>query len=259
MGEFVQIETEDATAILTITREKALNALNSSVLGELRTAFKELSRDAKVRSVIITGAGNKAFIAGADIAVMKDMDPKDAKIFVDKGHETMNMIQDCEKPVIAAVNGFALGGGLELALSCDFIYASENAKFGLPEVGLGLYPGFGGTQRLSRAIGPNRARELIFTGRMIGALEAEHWGIVNKVCAPEQLLEEARKTTTENNQKGPLAVSLAKRVINEGKDEALKDGLEAEKRHFPDCFNTEDLKEGVAAFLEKRKPAFKGQ
>lgn len=259
MGEFVQIETEDGTALVTVTREKAMNALNSNVLGELQNAFNELSRDAKVRCVIITGAGDKAFIAGADIAAMKDMTEKDAEIFVEFGHKTMNTIQNCQRPVIAAVNGFALGGGLELALSCDFIYASEKAKFALPEVGLGLYPGFGGTQRLSRAIGPNRARELIFTGRMISAVEAERWGLVNKVCAPEQLLEEARKTATEINQKGPIAISRAKRVINEGKDEPLNDGLEAEKRHFPGCFNTEDLKEGLAAFLEKRKPEFKGQ
>lgn len=259
MGEFIKTETADGTALVTVSREKALNALNQGVLEELRTAFQDLSGDAAVRSVILTGAGDKAFVAGADIAAMAKMSPDEAGRFAQLGHEAMSAVQNCRKPVIAAVNGFALGGGLELALSCDFIYASEKAKFGLPEVGLGLYPGFGGTQRLSRAIGPNRARELIFTGRMIGAAEAIAWGIVNQIVAPEGLLDAVRQTAAEINQKGPVAIRLAKQVINEGKDEPLQRGLDLERDIFPKCFESEDLKEGLAAFLEKRKPEFKGQ
>ena len=259
MGEFIKTETADHTALVTITREKALNALNREVLEELRTTFQDLSGDAQVRSVILTGAGDKAFVAGADIAAMSKMSPEQAAGFAALGHSAMDAVQNCKKPVIAAVNGFALGGGLELALSCDFIYASEKAKFALPEVSLGLYPGFGGTQRLSRAIGPNRARELVFTGRIIGASEALAWGIVNQVLAPESLLETARKTAAEINKKGPIAVQLVKRVINEGKDEPLQSGLDLERKVFPDCFATEDLKEGLAAFMEKRAADFKGK
>lgn len=259
MGEYIKIETSENTALVTISREKALNALNKGVLEELKAIFQDLSGDHTVRSAIVTGAGDKAFVAGADIAAMAQMSPEEAGRFAHLGHQAMSAVQNCRKPVIAAVNGFALGGGLELALSCDFIYASEKAKFGLPEVGLGLYPGFGGTQRLSRAIGPNRARELIFTGRMIGADEALAWGIVNRLATPESLLDTALETAREINQKGPVAVRLAKQVINEGKDESLQQGLDLERDVFPKCFESEDLKEGLAAFLEKRKPAFKGQ
>ncbi len=259
MGEFVQIEASDGTAVVTITREKALNALNAGVLQELKSAFQELDRDTKIRSVIITGAGDKAFVAGADIAAMREMSPEEAGQFAANGHSTMDTIAACSKPVIAAVNGFALGGGLELALSCDFIYASEKAKLGLPEVGLGLYPGFGGTQRLARAIGPAKAKELIFSARMISAQQGADWGIVNKICSPETLLDEAKKCAAEINSKGPVAVSLSKKVINEGKDEPIKAGLGIELKHFGDCFKTEDLKEGLAAFLEKRKAEFQGK
>lgn len=259
MGEFVQVEMSDQISLVTLTREKALNALNANVLKELKSTFDDLNGNSEIRSIIITGAGDKAFIAGADIAAMSKMTVREAAAFTELGHETMNTIEACDKPVIAAVNGFCLGGGLELALSCDFIYASEKAKLGLPEVGLALYPGFGGTQRLSRAIGPARARELIYTGKMLSASEALEWGIVNRVCPAETLLDDARATASEIAQKGPVAVSLAKKVINQGKDESIALGLEIEKGSFPLCFSTEDLKEGLSAFLEKRKAAFKGK
>jgi len=259
MGEFIKVENKEGIANVTVTREKALNALNAEVLKELRQTFSELSGNPEVRSVIITGAGDKAFIAGADIAAMSKMTVSEAAAFAELGHETMNTIAACSQPVIAAVNGFCLGGGLELALSCDFIYASEKAKLGLPEVGLGLYPGFGGTQRLSRIVGPAKAKELIFSARMLSAEQAAAWGIVNKVCAPESLLEEAQKCAAEINTKGPVAISLAKKVINQGHNESLTVGLELEKGSFARCFDTEDLKEGLAAFLEKRAADFKGK
>jgi enoyl-CoA hydratase len=259
MGEFVKVETKEGTSVVTVSREKALNALNPDVLKELRKTFQELSGNPEVRSIIITGSGDKAFIAGADIVAMSKMSVPEAAEFTEIGHATMNTISSCRKPVIAAVNGFCFGGGLELALSCDFIYASEKAKIGLPEVGLGLYPGFGGTQRLSRAIGSARAKELIFSARTLTAQGALEWGIVNKVCSPETLIEEAGKCAAEINSKGPVSVALAKKVINEGKDESLAVGLEIEKGSFALCFSTEDLKEGLTAFLEKRKPEFKGK
>lgn len=259
MGEFVEIQMKGPVARVTVTREKALNALNATVLKELHQTFQDLNGNSEIRAIIITGAGDKAFIAGADIAAMAEMTVREAAAFASLGHETMNSIAACDKPVIAAVNGFCLGGGLELALSCDFIYASNKAKLGLPEVGLALYPGFGGTQRLSRAIGLNRARELIYTGRILSAEEAHSWGIVNKLCPPEELLVSAEATAGEIAAKGPVAVSLAKKVINRGVDESLAVGLELEKGAFPLCFGTEDLKEGLGAFLEKRKPNFKGK
>ena len=171
----------------------------------------------------------------------------------------MNAVENCRRPVIAAVNGFCLGGGLELALACDFIYASEKAKLGLPEVGLGLFPGWGGTQRLTRLLGKNRAKEVIFSGRMFTAVEAYQMGIVNKVCKPETFLTDCRAVAEEISKKGPIAVSLAKRLINEACNTALTEGLALERSAFSDCFKTEDLKEGLAAFLEKRAPQFKGR
>ncbi len=259
MGEFVHIETKDHTSTVTITREKALNALNADVLKELHAAFTDLSHNPEVRSIIITGAGDKAFVAGADIAAMSKMSVSEAAAFAETGHQTMNAIANCPKPVIAAVNGFCLGGGMELALSCDFIYASDKAKMGLPEVGLGLYPGFGGTQRLSRVVGLAKTKELVFSARMISAQQAADWGIINKLCTPETLLEEAGKCAAEINSKGPVAVSLAKKVISNGADESLDVGLELEKGSFAQCFDTDDLKEGLAAFMEKRAAAFQGK
>jgi enoyl-CoA hydratase len=206
----------------------------------------------------VTGAGEKAFVAGADIASMRNMSADEAKIFGQKGHAAMDALGSLPFPVIAAVNGFALGGGCELALACDFIYASERAKFGQPEVNLGVIPGFGGTQRLARRVSVGVARELIYTGNIIDAQEALRIGLVNKVLPADQLLAEAKKTAQLIAQKGPLAIRYAKRVIGEGLDNTLGDGNEIEVDTFAACFRTQDQKEGMSAFLEKRAANFKG-
>lgn len=255
----ILLQIQDGLATVTISREKAMNALNPDVLKELRQAVTELGANQEVRVIIVTGAGEKAFVAGADISAMSQMSPADAQEFGKLGHATMNAVDQCQKPVIAAVNGFCLGGGLELALSCDFIYASEKAKLGLPEVNLGLFPGWGGTQRLSRLIGKNRAKEFIFSARILSAPEAFAFGIVNKLCKPEELMNDVRAVATEIGKKGPLAVGFAKQVINGGYDLPLLDGLGKELTTFPKCFETEDLKEGLAAFLGKRPANFKGK
>lgn len=257
--QFLLLEKKDWIATVTVNREKAMNALNPDVLKEIRDCFSSLSNDSEVRAVMITGAGEKAFIAGADIAAMNQMTPAEALEFARLGHSAMNAIDQCRKPVIAAVNGFCLGGGLELSLSCDFIYASEKARLGLPEVGLGLFPGWGGTQRLPRLVGKGKAKEVILTGRLFSAQEAFAFGIVNKVCKPEELLNDARTTAAEIAKKGPAAVAMAKQMINEGFDLPLPQGLSREVETFPKCFSTEDLKEGLAAFLEKRPAQFKGK
>jgi enoyl-CoA hydratase len=253
------IETNQGFTVIKINRPQALNALNGEVLQEISAAFREIDENPEIKAVAITGAGEKAFVAGADIAVMKEMSALDAKQFCDLGHHTMRWIETCPKPVIAAINGFCFGGGLELALACDFIYASELAKLGLPEVNLGLFPGFGGTQRLSRLIGKNRAKEMIYTAKTLTAQEAKEWGIVNKVCGPLELLKDVELTAREIMKKGPVAVKLAKQVINEGSDLDLVSGLALERATFPIIFATEDRNEGVGAFLEKRKAEFKGK
>ena len=256
------VENEVATwwlAVVTINRPKALNAINDVVLTELTKAFRDIRHESRIKGVIVTGAGDKAFVAGADISAMQNMTVLEAEHFVELGHRCMRTIETCRVPVIAAVNGFALGGGMELALSCDFIYASSNAKLGLPEVNLGIFPGFGGTQRLGRLIGKNRAKELIYTARILSAQEAFDIGIVNKVSEPNQLMEEVKKTIGTILKKGPVAIALAKKVINEGTDLSLEAGLKLEESTFPMIFATEDKNEGVKAFLEKREANFKGK
>ncbi len=255
----ILIENNQGLNTVRINRPAALNALNPEVLSELCTFFHEVNKNSEIRAVVITGAGDKAFIAGADIAAMKNMTSIEAKQFCDLGHRVMKQIQNAHKPVIAAVNGFCLGGGLELALSCDFIYASENAKLGLPEANLGIFPGFGGTQRLPRLIGKNKAKELIFTARMLSAADALSWGIVNKVTAPADLLKEVETTAREIMKKGPVAIQLAKQSVNEGTDLDINSGLAIEQALFPTVFSTEDKLEGITAFLEKRKAEFKGK
>ena len=252
------IEAEEGIAILKINRPQVLNALNRETLLELRQALKEVDGKKDVRAVILTGEGDKAFVAGADIAEMKDMNSAEALVFSRLGHEALGMIENLSKPVIAAVNGFALGGGLEIALACDFIYASEKAKLGVPEVTLGIFPGFGGTQRLPRLIGKGRAKELIFTGKMIDAHEAYDLGIVNKVFPPDKLMEEATKTARAIAQNGPVAVGMAKGSVNAGYDEGREEGEAIEMVAWGNAFATRDQKEGMGAFLEKRKPQFKG-
>ncbi len=253
------VENNEGVVTLKINRPQAMNALNPEVLMDLAVFAHEINKNSEIKAVILTGAGEKAFVAGADIAAMKDMTALQAKEFCDLGHRVMNQIQNAHKPVIAAVNGFCLGGGLELALSCDFIYASENAKLGLPEVNLGIFPGFGGTQRLPRLIGKNRAKELIFTAKMLSAQEAYEWGIVNKVTPAADLLTAVHSTVQEILKKGPLAIQLSKQAVNQGTDLDINSGLAIEKAIFPTIFSTEDKKEGITAFLEKRKADFKGK
>jgi len=256
--QVVQLTHEGALSTLTISRPAVLNALNVEVLVAIKRAADEVRGRRETRCLIVTGAGEKAFVAGADIAGFRGATPEQARVLATKGHVAMDAIASLPIPVIAAVNGFALGGGCELALACDFIYASERARFGQPEVNLGILPGFGGTQRLARRVNAGVARELIYTGAIIDAQEALRIGLVNRVFPSESLLDEARKTAALIAQKAPLAVGYAKRVINEGLDNSLRDGNEIEIDAFVECFKSADKEEGVSAFLEKRAASFKG-
>lgn len=253
------IETADGVATLTVNRPEALNALNCELLKELECALYGLDLDAAVKVVVLTGAGEKAFVAGADIREMAEMNSYQGHAFAQQGQRVMLLMEKMTKPVIAAVNGFALGGGLELALACDFIYASQKAKLGFPEVTLGILPGFGGTQNLSRLIGPNKANELIFTGKLLTADKACAWGIVNEVFAPEELLAKTMEAAAGIARVGELGVSYAKDAIANGLNMSKVDGFRYEASLFGVLFATEDQKEGMGAFLEKRKPVFKGK
>lgn len=245
---------------LTINRPKALNALSSEVLTEMSDALRQLSEMTydHARALIITGAGEKAFVAGADIKELSDLNEEQAQHFARRGQSTFHELNLLKIPVIAAVNGFALGGGCELALSCDFIYASEKAKFGLPEVSLGLIPGFGGTVRMSRAIGMRRARELTFSGEMINADEAYRIGLANKVFPADQLLPEVRKKVDLIISRAPVAVAHAKKSMNLAWDMEVEEAQKMEAQQFSELFNTEDCKEGTKAFIEGRKAVFQG-
>ncbi|MDY6848456.1 MAG: enoyl-CoA hydratase/isomerase family protein [Geoalkalibacter sp.] len=253
------IEKNNGIVQLTINSPQTLNALNSAVLGELECALYELDRDDDVKVVILTGAGEKAFVAGADIKEMAAMSAFEGQQFALNGQRVMLMMEKMKKPVIAAVNGYALGGGLELALGCDFIYASQKARLGFPEVTLGIIPGFGGTQNLSRRIGVARANELIFTGKMVDAAKAAEWGIVNEVFAPEELLPKALETARSIAKLGTLAIASAKNAIANGLNMGKEDGFRYEASLFGVLFATEDQKEGMGAFVEKRKAEFKGK
>lgn len=255
----ILVETRDNIATISINRPKVLNALNLETVEELEQAVRQAGDRADVRVIVITGAGDKAFVSGADIAAMREMGKSQAAEFAGAGHRCMNAIENCPRPTIAAVNGYALGGGTELAIACDIIVASENAKFGLPEVKLGLYPGFGGTQRLPRLIGASRAREMIFTGRIITAREAFGWDLVNHVYPQAELMENVMRMASEIAANSPVAVSAAKRVVREGLDMHRNDGLKNEQQQFSNLFTTDDRIEGMTAFLEKRKPNFKGK
>jgi enoyl-CoA hydratase len=257
--ENITLKVEDSICLLTINRPAALNALNTVLLNELYKAVQDIENDEDIRVVVITGAGEKAFVAGADITELATLNALQGKYFVANGHRTMSSLQKLPIPVIAAVNGFALGGGLELALACDFIYASETAKFGLPEITLGLIPGFGGTQRLARIIGKNMAKELIFTGKMISAADGLQLGFVNKVLPPDQLMAEAIKTAKTIAAKGKVSLNAAKQAINQGLNVDLATACEIEIDAFALCMASEDAKEGTLAFLEKRKPKFDGK
>lgn len=248
---------EETIARVRINRPKSLNALNSDVLGGILEAFDHIERAPDVRCVILTGEGEKAFVAGADIANMSSLGPVPIADYVELGQRVMRRIETFKSPVIAAVNGFALGGGLELALACDIIIASSNAKVGQPEVNLGIIPGFGGTQRLLLRCGAGVARRLVLTGDIISAEEALSMGVVDMVVAPEALVETSRAMAERIAAKGPLAVSGAKRVINEAQESLLLSGLRHEVEEFLTLFASRDREEGMSAFLQKRSPEFK--
>lgn len=255
----ILLSFEGEIGILTINRPKALNALNMETLQEIQMGVEEVKGHSEMKVLILTGSGEKAFVAGADIAEMRGMSSIEALNFSKLGHLTLKMIQDLDRPVIAAVNGYALGGGTEVALACDFIYASENARFGLPEVTLGIFPGFGGTQRLPRLIGKGKAKELIFTGKMITAQEAFQMGIVNRIFPQASLMEETKKVALQIAANGAIGVKLAKMVVDTGYNMDLTEACNLESYAFGIGFTTEDQKEGMTAFLEKRKPIFKGK
>lgn len=249
----VIFEKEGNIAIVSINRPKALNALNSETLKELDNVIDEISNDEGIFAVILTGAGEKAFVAGADISEMKDMNVLEGRKFGILGNKVFRKIELLEKPVIAAVNGFALGGGCELSMACDIRIASEKAKFGQPEAGLGITPGFGGTQRLPRLVGMGMAKELIYSTRTINAQEALRIGLVNRVVAPEALMEEAKKLAKDIASKAPIAVKLCKEAINRGMQVDIDTALNIESQIFGECFSTEDQTDAMTAFVEKRK------
>lgn len=249
---YVRCETKDAIAVVTIDREKALNALNAEVLDDLKAAFDSIDTES-VRCVIVTGAGQKSFVAGADIAEMSGLDAAGGEAFGKKGNDVFRMIETFPLPVIAAVNGFALGGGCELAMSCDFRICAEQTIFGQPEVGLGITPGFGGTQRLARLVGPGMAKQLIYTAKNIKAEEALRIGLVNAIYPAEELMAAAEKLAGQIAANAPVAVRACKKAINEGLEQPMEEAVVTEEKLFGSCFATEDQKTGMQAFLEKKK------
>ena len=255
MSDYIILEKDKATAIITISREKALNALNSQVIDELSQAIDVVKADKDIRALIITGAG-RAFVAGADIGVQSVFDVREGRQWGRRGSAVFSEIELLQIPTIAAVGGFALGGGCELALSCDMIVADEKAKFGQPEVSLGITPGFSGTQRLPRRIGTAKAKEMIFTGRMIDAYEADRIGLINKIAEPGKLMDEAKALAESCIKNAPAALRYAKACIDRGMQTDIDTGIAIENELFAMCFATEDQKEGMKAFLEKRKPVF---
>jgi enoyl-CoA hydratase len=257
----IKITQDGPLAIVTINRPDALNALSSKVITELTQASAAIEVSTDVRVVAVTGAGDKAFVAGADIAEMQDLTPVQAQAFAEMGGALGAAIESSEKPWIAAVNGFALGGGCELAMSCDFIYAAENAKFGQPEVKLGVIPGFGGTQRLARRVGVAKAKELCFTGDTINAAEALRIGLCDAVFPQAELMTKVKELAARIAANGPLAVGECKRLIQQGQSTTLEHALALEQRSFGLMFATADQREGMAAFLAKPRRAaqFKGQ
>ncbi|MDY7030890.1 MAG: enoyl-CoA hydratase-related protein [Thermodesulfobacteriota bacterium] len=256
--EFVSYVVEEGMAIVTINHPPA-NALDNKTTSELDQVFDELAADEGVKVIILTGAGEKIFVAGADITLFPEMDQKAGEEFSRKLQEAFDKIESLEKVVICAVNGVTLGGGCELAMSCDIRVASENARFGQPEVNLGVIPGAGGTQRLPRLVPKGKAKELIFTGDMISAPEAKEIGLVDRMVSKGEAVSEAKKIAKKIMGKGPIAIKYAKKAIDEGVNMTLSEGLKLERRLFGELFGTEDQKEGAKAFLEKREAQFKGK
>ncbi|MDD2467587.1 MAG: enoyl-CoA hydratase-related protein [Desulfobulbus sp.] len=254
----ILIETNEGVATVTINRPQALNALNTATIGELLQCFQSLESEASVRVVILTGSGSKAFVAGADIAEMLAFDPVAARGFARAGQQLFSLIESLSKPVIAAVGGFALGGGCELAMACDIRLASDNAKFGQPEINLGTIPGFAGTQRLPRLVGKGLAKELLLTGDVIGAQEACRIGLVNRVVPQDELVAASRTLAGKIAAKGALAVQWCKEAVNRGMEMEINQACAYEAELFALTFATEDRAEGMRAFVEKRKAQFKG-
>ena len=248
---------EEGICTIVINRPDKMNALNKEVFNELEKAIDEVYRSPAIRSAIITGAGSKAFVAGADISEFLELKADQSATLAKRGQVVFDKIENSPKPIVAAVNGFALGGGCELSLACHFIYASENAKFGQPEVNLGLIPGYGGTQRLAQVAGRNRAMELLMTGKVITAREAMQYGIVNEVTTAEELLSKVKDVLMLVHSKAPVAVAKVIECVNNF--DHTQEGYDFEIQKFAECFQTEDMKEGASAFLEKRKANFKGK
>ena len=259
MMENVRTENRDGVLVITVDRPKVLNALNAQTVDELRQAFRAAREDDSVKSVILTGGGEKAFVAGADIKELSTMTPIAGKETSERGQRVFRAIERFPKPVIAAINGFALGGGCELALACHIRIASEKAQLGLPEVTLGIIPGYGGTQRMARLLGKGKALELILTGDRVGAAEAERIGLVNKVVPADQLMSTAEEMARNIAKRGPLAVRAAIEAVMSGSDMPFEEGQFLEATLFGLLASTDDMKEGMAAFLEKRAANFRGK
>jgi enoyl-CoA hydratase len=258
MSEYIKVERRGSSAVVTINRADKLNALNASIVAGLYDAFRQLAEDTDVRGIILTGAGEKAFVAGADIAELAKMSPLSGIELSRAGQDAFRFVETMRKPVVAAVNGFALGGGLELALACHIRLASENAKLGLPEVKLGIIPGYGGTVRLPRLVGRGRALELMLTGEMIDATEAFRIGLVNRVVAQAELGPSAEALLAKITANGPVAVALAIEAVDHGYNSTTEDALRLESNLFGLLASTSDMREGMTAFLEKRKAEFRG-
>ncbi len=255
---FLALERTERVLTVTIRREDKLNAMNDAMMEELTECFRWIHRQQDIHAVVLTGTG-KAFMAGADIGGYHDFDVGQFFAFQDKGRDMYRSIETCGKPVIAAVNGYALGGGFELAVACDIVIASEKAKFGLPEVKLGLVPGGGGVQKLARAVGTFLAKELMMTGRLIDAAEAKELRFVNRVAEHDKLQETSRQLAAQLAQQAPLAVQALKKLVNEGRDASLETAQAYDRSFLANLFHSEDAKEGIAAFVEKRQPLFQGK
>ena len=249
---------EDGVGIVTFNRPKVLNAMNARTFTELTQLLDEVERDPGVKALVFTGAGDKAFVAGADIAAMAQMGPVEARRFAETAHRLIERLEQLPIPTIAAVNGFALGGGCEFAMGCDLVYASEKARFGQPEVNLGLTPGFGGSQRLTRRVGVGRALEMVLTGDHYDAARAKEMGLALEVLPPDQLLPHAIAQAKKIAAKGPVAVAVAKRLVHKGADADLTVANELERQAFAGLFGSDDAKEGMKAFVEKRAAQWKG-